>query len=85
MGKGRARHLFALARISPAEVEKMDQKHFPVQVHVTQETSLIDPIMLLEELIWSKARTPLDGADIVHLILIGPDQCGDSASTRNHK
>src|SRR5262249_28846625 len=43
-----ARHLFALARIGPAKVEKMDQKHFPMQVHIAQETPPIDPIMLLE-------------------------------------
>src|SRR5262245_18600742 len=42
-----ARHLFALARIGPAKVEKIDQKHFPMQVHIAQETPPIDPIMLL--------------------------------------
>src|SRR6266699_1908379 len=43
-----ARYVFALARISPAEVEKMDQEHFPVQVHVAEKTPPIDPIMLFE-------------------------------------
>src|SRR5262249_56277216 len=43
-----ARHMLALARVSPTEIEKMDQQHFPVQVHVIEKTSPIDPLELLE-------------------------------------
>src|SRR5262249_11021538 len=44
-----ARHAFALARISPTEVEQMHQQHFPVQVHIAEQTPPIDPIVLLED------------------------------------
>src|SRR5262245_60938942 len=43
-----ARHVVAFARVSPTEIEKVDQQHFPVQVHVIEETPPIDPLVLLE-------------------------------------
>ena len=34
--------------VSPTEIEKVDQQHFPVQVHVIEEAPPIDPLVLLE-------------------------------------
>src|SRR4029450_4761263 len=48
-GHGRARRVFARARISPTEVEEMHQEHFPAQVHVAEEAPPIDAIVLLED------------------------------------
>jgi hypothetical protein len=44
-----ARHALALARIRPAKIEKMRQKHLPVQLHVGEQTPPIDLLMLPED------------------------------------
>src|SRR5919197_45223 len=44
-----ARHVFALTRIGPTEVEQMHQEHLPVQIHVGEEAPPIDAIVLLED------------------------------------
>src|SRR5215813_5422909 len=44
-----ARHAVALARIRPTEVEQVHQEHLPVQVHVAEQTSPIDPLVLFED------------------------------------
>src|SRR5215211_6043059 len=44
-----ARHMIALGRINPAEIEEVHQQHLPVQLHIREQAPPIDLVMLLED------------------------------------
>ena len=70
-----ARDMLALARIGPAIIKKMNQKHLPMQVHVAEKAPPIDSIVLLEYEV-RNVRPVVAMSELNESL--GPDQFGRS-------